>query len=204
MLLPSPGPIEVTVPSGAGRDRRRGIIVHRSTTLGSELVTRRNGVPLTCPARTLQDLRAVLSPESLQKATRKALDLRLDVTSALDAEPDLTRSELERLFLRLCRRHGLPDPEVNARVGSYEVDFLWRDLSVIVETDGFRHHASRAAFESDRARDARLQARGYRILRFTYRQVREAPRSVVASLRGVMSHGVAGREQWRDRLRRRA
>jgi very-short-patch-repair endonuclease len=187
MLLPSLHPIDVTVPSGGGRERRRGIVVHRSTTLGSELVTRRNGIPLTCPARTLQDLRKVLSPKWLQKASRKALDLHLDVTSALDAEPDLTRSELERLFLRLCRSHSLPSPEVNAGIGPFEVDFLWRDLSLIVETDGFRHHGSRAAFESDRARDARLQALGYRVLRFTYRQVRQTPQAVVASLRGVMS-----------------
>jgi very-short-patch-repair endonuclease len=115
--------------------------------------------------------------------------------AALDPEPDLTRSELERLFLRLCRRHTLPSPEVNARVGPYEVDFLWRDLSLIVETDGFRHHGSRAAFESDRARDARLQALGYRVLRFTYRGVREDPRAVVASLRSVMRQGLGGHEQ---------
>jgi very-short-patch-repair endonuclease len=108
----------------------------------------------------------------------------------LDPEPDLTRSELERLFLRLCRRHRLPSPEANAHAGPFEVDFIWRDLSLIVETDGFRHHGSRAAFESDRARDARLQALGYRVLRFTYRQVREAPEAVVASLRSVISHGV--------------
>jgi very-short-patch-repair endonuclease len=132
----------------------------------------------------------VLSPKWLQKATRKALDLRLDVGSALDPEPDLTRSELERRFLRLCRFHSLPSPQVNARIGPFEVDFMWRDLSLIVETDGFRHHGSRAAFESDRARDAQLQALGYRVLRFTYRQVREAPEAVVASLRSVMTQGV--------------
>jgi very-short-patch-repair endonuclease len=94
--------------------------------------------------------------------------------------------ELERLFLRLCRRHRLPGPEVNARVGGYEVDFLWRAHSLIVETDGFRHHGTRVAFESDRARDAQLQALGFWVLRFTYRQVLESPEVVVASLRSVL------------------
>ena len=186
MLLPSPGPIEVTVPGYGGRRKRRGIVIHRSTTLGPNDATRRRGIPLTQPARTLQDLRRVLTHEQHQTATRRALDLRLDVGVALEQEPDLTRSELERLFLRLCRRHSLPSPEVNARVGPYEVDFLWRDLSLIVETDGFRHHGNRAAFEADRARDSRLQALGYRVLRFTYRQVSEEPRAVVATLRDVM------------------
>jgi very-short-patch-repair endonuclease len=75
---------------------------------------------------------------------------------------------------------------VNVRVGPYEVDFLWRDAHVIVETDGFHHHGGRAAFESDRARDVHLQALGYRVLRFTYRQVEEAPSIVATSLRNVI------------------
>jgi very-short-patch-repair endonuclease len=186
ILVPSPGPIDVTVPSHGGRERRRGIVIHRSITLAPDQVTRRRNIPLTQPARTLQDLRRVLPREQLQKATRRALDLRLDGAAALDAEPDLTRSELERIFLRLCRSHSLPSPEVNVRVGEYEVDFLWREPCLVVETDSFSHHGTRAAFESDRARDARLQALGYRVLRFTYRQIQNEPRAVAATLRDLM------------------
>ena len=105
--------------------------------------------------------------------------------SALGPEADLTRSELERRFLALCRRHRLPSPEVNARLGPYEVDFLWRDHALVVETDGFRYHGNRAAFESDRARDAALQALGFRVLRFTYVQVLERPREVIDRVRSV-------------------
>jgi len=71
---------------------------------------------------------------------------------------------------------------VNVRVGSYEVDFLWRDFALIVETDGFEHHGSRAAFERDRDRDAHLQALGYRVVRFTWRQVTREPERVAATL----------------------
>jgi very-short-patch-repair endonuclease len=155
-LLPSPGPIDVTVPSHGGRERRRGIVIHRSITLAPDQVTRRRNIPLTHRAGTLQDLRRVLPREQHRNAVRRALDLRLDVAAALDVDPDLTRSELERIFLRLCRSHSLPSPEVNVRLGEYEVDFLWREPRVIVETDSFSHHGTRAAFESDRARDARL------------------------------------------------
>lgn len=186
LLPPSPDPIHVTVPGHGGRRQQSGIVVHRSVTLARELTTRRKGVPLTQPARTLQDLRALLSPGQLRNAVRRAHDLRLGVPPAFDSEPYLTRSELERLFLQLCRRHSLPSPEVNVRVGPFEVDFLWRDLSLIVETDGYRHHGSRSAFEADRERDARLQALGHRVLRFTYRQVTHQPRAVVASLRSVI------------------
>jgi len=144
-------------------------------------MTRRKGIAVTRPGRTLRDLRRCVPRPVFQNAVRRALDLRLVTSSDLGPDPDLTRSELERMFISLCRRHRFPQPAVNARVGSYEVDFLWRDRGVIVETDGFAHHSSRAAFESDRARDAVLQSQGFRVLRFTYRQVTDRV-PVVAAL----------------------
>ncbi len=90
----------------------------------------------------------------------------------------LTRSELEERFLVLCDVHDLPRPAVNARVERYEVDFLWRAERLIVETDGRASHGTSAAFERDRARDARLTVAGYRVLRFTYHQVTDEPAAV--------------------------
>jgi very-short-patch-repair endonuclease len=94
-----------------------------------------------------------------------------------DHEPGstLTKSELEERFLKLCRQAGLPKPRVNAWVAGLEVDFLFADRRLVVETDGWRHHRSRDAFERDRQRDAILASAGYRVLRFTYRQVTEDP-----------------------------
>ena len=54
---------------------------------------------------------------------------------------------------------------------------------MIVETDSWRHHGDRATFESDRSRDAHLQSVGFRVLRFTWRQIREAPVLVARTLR---------------------
>jgi very-short-patch-repair endonuclease len=93
------------------------------------------------------------------------------------------------MFIRLCRRRRIPIPEVNKRIDGHEVDFLWRDHLLVVETDGFRHHGHRAAFEADRARDARLQSRGFRVLRFTYRQVRDSPEEVARALRPLIRSG---------------
>jgi very-short-patch-repair endonuclease len=186
MLPAGEGAIDVTLPGDAGRKKRRGITIHRSSTLIAGFVTRRFGVPVTRPARTLRDLHRVVSPALHQQAVRRALDLRLIDEAELEKDPDLTRSELERLFLSLCRRHRLPQPEVNARLGPHEVDFLWRDRALIVETDGFRFHASRAAFESDRARDAELQRLGFRVLRFSYRQVTRERSAVVAALHDLL------------------
>jgi len=179
------GPIHLTVPEG-GRRKRAGLIIHRSRTLTPEQTAVKAGVRLTDPARTLADLRLGLSDELHQRAARRALDLGLISRSEVGSDAALTRSELERRFLRLCRRHRLPRPIVNARIGPYEVDFLWRESRLVVETDGFEYHGTRDAFERDRARDADLQARGYRVLRFTHRQLRQEPRTIAAPLRTLL------------------
>jgi very-short-patch-repair endonuclease len=186
LVRPHAGPIEITVPADGGRMKRAGIEIHRSATVTAAVTTRRNGIAVTRPARTLRDLHRTIPQPVYRMAVRKALDLHLITSQDLRTPADLTRSELERIFLALCRRHRLPQPEVNASVGPYEVDFLWRDRRLVVETDGFRYHADRAAFESDRARDARLQRLGFRVLRFTHRQVmRRTP--VVAALRPLLA-----------------
>lgn len=185
-LVPSLAfPIDVTVPGRSGRGTRRGIRAHSSSLLDRGQVTTRGSIPLTRPARTLRDLKRTAEREVHLRAARRAIDLRLIEPGGSNAD-ELTRSELERRFLALCRRHRLPAPEVNARVGSDEVDFLWRDRAVIAETDGFRFHGDRVSFEADRARDAALQSLGFRVLRFTYRQVAESPRDVAAALRRVL------------------
>jgi hypothetical protein len=179
------GSIHVTAAGDGGRKRRIGIRLHRSATLTERVMTRRNGIAVTRPGRTLRDLRRCVPQPVFRSAVRRALDLRLISSSDLGPDPDLTRSELERMFIGLCRRHGFPQPEINARVGGHEVDFLWRDRQLIVETDGFRHHSDRAAFERDRARDATLQSGGFKVLRFTYRQVVDRT-PVVAALRPLL------------------
>jgi very-short-patch-repair endonuclease len=48
-------------------------------------------------------------------------------------------------------------------------DFCWPTHHLIVETDGWETHRTRAAFQADRRRDAALQAAGCKVLRFTWR-----------------------------------
>jgi very-short-patch-repair endonuclease len=76
---------------------------------------------------------------------------------------------------------------VNQRIGRLEVDFLWLDEKVIVETDGYRYHRGRAAFEDDRRRDLQLRSSGFDVVRLTYRQVTDEPTRVIASLRQALS-----------------
>jgi very-short-patch-repair endonuclease len=99
---------------------------------------------------------------------------------------DKTRSELERRFLALCRRHRLPMPAVNLRVGGLTVDFCWTEERLVVETDGYQAHRGRAAFEDDRARDLRLRALGFEVQHLSYRQVLDEAERVADILRAVL------------------
>jgi very-short-patch-repair endonuclease len=99
----------------------------------------------------------------------------------------LTRSELEERLLALCAAHGLPTPAVNAHVGTLEVDFLFPRERVAVETDGWRFHGHRAAFERDRRRDAERTRAGHRTLRFTHRQIANEPRAVAATVAAALA-----------------
>lgn len=134
-----------------------------------------------------RDRRYAVSESELRRAIRQAevLGLPIEPHSIVDR----TRSELERLFLRLCRRHRLPMPEVNVAIGGMTVDFLWRGPGVVVETDGYRFHRGSAAFEEDRARDLRLRTLGYDVIRLSYRQVVDEPEAVATTLRNVLGSG---------------
>jgi very-short-patch-repair endonuclease len=56
----------------------------------------------------------------------------------------------------------------------------------MVEVDSIRHHGTRAAFERDRRRDQRLTVAGWRVVRFTWRQIADEPAVVVATLRSLL------------------
>jgi hypothetical protein len=114
---------------------------------------------------------------------------RLHLTSRaveIDTELALTLSELEERFRGLCADHALPEPEVNARPLGFRVDFFWAAAGLVVETDGWQTHRTRAAFEEDRARDQALSLAGLRTVRFTYRQIVDGPEDVAAKLRSLL------------------
>jgi very-short-patch-repair endonuclease len=183
MLSTQPSYVDVTVPGHGGRRRRKDIRVHRSVSLHPTDMTLRAGIPVTTPARALADLRRCATAEEVRTARRRAQQRGYWLGERDLEELDLTHSELERRFLRLCRRRGLPAPEVNVPIGGFVVDFVWRERWLIVETDGYRYHRGRAAFEHDHRRQAQLIALGFEVVRFTWNQVVNDPHEVVAALR---------------------
>lgn len=209
--------VDVTTPGSKGR-RRAGIHVHDGLTLTPTDVTVIDNIPCTTFARTLLDLTADASVRELERAIDRAEQLRIldmtvidDVlarasgrhgTSALRAVlsehragSTLTRSELEERFLAICRAAGLPPDGVNLWIpypdgGGAEGDVVWRAARLVVEVDGRDVHTTRRAFESDRRRDQRLMLLGWRIVRFTWRQVIFEPAYVEQTVRRLL---VAGR-----------
>jgi very-short-patch-repair endonuclease len=195
LLRPNGGPIDVSVPTNGGRERRRGIRIHRCTSLAAPamadlspvgtqirhapLVTVRHRIPVTTVQRTIDDLRGAVPPRLVRRARRQA---ELKGWRLEGAEGRKTRSDLEEEFLGLCRRHRLPLPETNAKVGRWEVDFLWRGNRLAVETDSFAYHRGSVAFEDDHARDLELRNEGFVVHRFTERQLQEEPERVIADV----------------------
>jgi very-short-patch-repair endonuclease len=52
----------------------------------------------------------------------------------------------------------------------------------VIELDGYRYHSDPEAFARDRSRQNRLLMAGYRVLRYTARDLRQSPERVVADL----------------------
>lgn len=100
------------------------------------------------------------------------------------------RSDLEARLLTLIRAAKLPTPLCNQVLGvddeRFEVDFLWPENQLVVETDGRGFHANPFAFERDRFRDRALHVAGYRVVRFTYAQIEKEPDAVVTAIRRLL------------------
>ena len=163
-------------------------------------------IPVTTPARTLVDLAAELDVPELARACHEA-EVRYRTSPAdveavlarrctskggrtlrrvLRGEAHVTLSRLERRFLKLLREAGLALPETNCPVGSRRVDCRWPAQRLTVELDGYRYHHSRHAWERDRHREREAYARGDQFRRYTYGDVFEHPRLMLAELRALL------------------
>ena len=204
-LLPLRAPVEVSVPARF-RLRRRGLLIHRRSGPPLETATRRHGIPVTSPMWTLIDLGTRLPRAALEAAVNEADKLGLTDPERLRAALDdltgrpgvralrdlldartfvLTDSALERRFLPIARRAGLPLPRTGERLDGFRVDFCWPEIGLVVETDGLRYHRTPAQQARDRERDQAHAASGLTPLRFTHAQVAFEPRRVETVLRRV-------------------
>jgi hypothetical protein len=109
---------------------------------------------------------------------------------ALHRPGQIIRGELEHRFAELRCGAGLPEPLTNfpidVRGKTYVLDCYWPEHRLAVELDGRDGHARELAFESDRRRDAALNAIGIRLLRFTWQRVNYGPAELLADLTAAM------------------
>lgn len=206
----TPPEVHVTV-TRSHRRPQAGIRLHRATVpLDPRDLTQRRNLPVTTPARAVVEIAGELSTRKLERALDEAIVSRVTSREAVRkaslragrhvgaaalrtmiAVTGGSRSEAERRLRSLARRGGLPQPQLNPRVGAFEVDFLWPEERVIVEVDGYDFHASKTAFERDHRRDAILQGLGFHILRFTWRQLTQEPEFVLVQLARALSRAAA-------------
>jgi very-short-patch-repair endonuclease len=93
----------------------------------------------------------------------------------------------------LCRRAGLPQPEVQQWLylpdggPPIRADFLWREQRVVVETDGDKYHGTRQAIKRDARKDQRLITYGFKPIRTGWRQIFFYANELEATLRTLVS-----------------
>ncbi len=97
-----------------------------------------------------------------------------------------TRSDFEDAFLAFTTKYNLPTPLINTKVNGYEVDASFPEHNLIVECDGYDYHKDRAAFESDRERDAHQLARGTPTVRLTRERLEQTPDREAARLTTIL------------------
>ena len=100
-------------------------------------------------------------------------------------------SKLERAFLSVLRRAGLPRPslQVSHRDGSRlvaRVDTEFDD-ELVIEVEGHATHSSRRQRQRDEQRRTELVLLGKRVIAFTYDDVMRRPEWTAATVRGALS-----------------
>jgi hypothetical protein len=202
--------LKVTVTHGGGRSIE-GVRVHRSRSLERRDVVRHDGIPVTSPARMLLDLAADVSDRALRRVARQAQAERLvsvgqlreiatrcnghrgcaTLLAVVADGPAPTRSPLEDVLLDLLDAAGIPRPEVNAPLRLDEItiipDYLWRDRHLAIEADSRRWHDHSLTRDHDAAKQAILEAHGYRVLRITSQQAVRQPEQTLARIRAALA-----------------
>lgn len=212
-LIQPAGYIDVSVKPPSHPRLRPPAIAHRILDLHPELAVERVGLRLTDPTRTIIDLGLVLPTWAVRDSLSRGLTTRLfqvdEVERLRDAlgrqgrngtgvvrelldERLLTMGDeeslLEKRFLDLVRRHGVPPHSFQFEVwhgGRFiaRVDAAYPDRKLAIEVDGFAHHSSPDALQRDRTRQNRLVALGWTVLRFTWDDVVRRPAMVAKEIR---------------------
>jgi hypothetical protein len=200
------GPIPPPAVTAPTKRRIADIETRRSLRLDARDRTTFRQIPVTTVPRTLVDLAAVLSFDDLARACHEA-GVRFGTTptqveavlarwprppgaanlrAIMHGDARVTLSKLERAFLDLLEKEGLPLPETNRPAGSRRVDCRWPEHRLTVELNGYRYHRSRHAWEQDRLREREARTREDEFRQYTYADVFEDQRYMLRELRQLL------------------
>jgi hypothetical protein len=198
------------------RRKPSDVIWHESVRLDDRQVSVLDSIPTTRAVRTLLDLGAVVGVPRLllafddavrrSLASRTALEVALEgfgnrrvgsgtVRKMLLLRPPggpTRESSLETLFDLLVDTLGLPSPRAQYTVtnesGEFvaRVDYAFVAARVVIEIDGARTHAGEADWRADLARQNRIAAEGWLVLRFTADDLTRRPAEVAARIRSTL------------------
>lgn len=192
-----------------------GVQVHRSLDMIEEHRQLVDSIWTTTPARTLNDLAAVLHPQALRNAMDDSLasqlvsigevqrvfdqvarrgragcgEMRKVLNERIGSEL-VSASRLERLGMKVFALGGLPTP-----IWQYpapwdhekRIDFAWPQLCVACECDSRRWHTRVEDFQRDRDRDNLSLVHGWRVFRFTWDDFRRRSGLVIAQLQAALA-----------------
>ena len=197
-------PVEVTVP-----DERRPMldhaVVHRAA---AGRLTTRSGIPVTTPAGTLLVLGSVVDASTLESAAEDAILRGLTTFERLvemaahsgrhgsaalrrvleERGPGAaTESFLEDGMARLLKQAGIDESERQYEVGGVRLDFACPVRKLGIEVNGLAFHSGAHDLQRNWRKLNRLLALGWRILQFTWADIRYRPDDVLAQLAMAMA-----------------
>lgn len=199
-------PIDVSI---GGRHHHRassGVLFHSPRDHHNLSPTRRDGLRVTIPTRTILDV-AGIEPH-MTRVTIERMLLAGHVTRDRLVAAVAQHSRRGRAGVGPVRRilhewpysdkvaesvlelrmqtllHGTPYDHyvTQLEIGPYRVDFAWIDERIVLECDGWGKVDSPQYFEKAARRDSYLQTAGWIVLHFTWAEITRRPRFVIAEL----------------------
>lgn len=115
------------------------------------------------------------------------------VAAALDPLAGSVLESLLRITLVAAGLRPVSQHVITDRHESFvaRVDFCWPQERLVVEADGFAFHSDRVAYRRDRDRLNALERLGWRVLRFTWEDVRGRPEHVIALIQDCLAAAAA-------------
>jgi very-short-patch-repair endonuclease len=210
--VPRTALVDVTVPFGRHGSQFNDARIYRARDLqSSDVDTRHKPFRVTSVARTTLDLASVLNGDWLSALVYSVLRKNPGNANLLwltlsgqgagkrgarrlrrlllrdSGEFGIPRSVAESFFRELVRLSGFT-PQVQYRFGhKHTVDFSFPEHRLLIEVDSWTHHASFAAYRTDRQRDVAAFRQGWQCLRYTWHDVTQDRPRVVSELRDILT-----------------